>query len=96
MSDGILRIVAGDEAALRIIVRQQRAEIDRLAAEADRLRMTDKEREAIGRQADWLESKSRQAVWVQQGQVPLAYQFSQEAATLRGLLARHTRETVAE
>jgi hypothetical protein len=47
MSDGILRIVAGDEAALRIIVRQQRAEIDRLAAQVERLQMTEDEHDAL-------------------------------------------------
>jgi hypothetical protein len=47
MSDGILRIVAGDEAALRIIVRQQRAEIDRLAAQVERLRITEDEHDAL-------------------------------------------------
>jgi hypothetical protein len=89
MSDGILRIVAGDEAALRIIVRQQRAEIDRLSAKVERLRMTQEERDAIERQADWIESRSRLA-----GEIWLQHLFSQEAATLRGLQARHARETV--
>jgi hypothetical protein len=80
MSDGILRIVAGDEAALRIIVRQQRAEIDRLAAEVERLRMRDEERDAIEDCADAAE----------------AYMNDDIAATLRALNDRHARETVGE
>jgi hypothetical protein len=59
MSDGILRIVAGDEAALRIIVRQQRAEIDRLAAEVERLRITEEEHDVL----DQARRLSDQWVW---------------------------------
>jgi hypothetical protein len=92
----LARDIVCDDGVATLCLHEAANEIDRLAAEVERLRITDAEREAIGRQADWLESKSRQAVWVQQGQVPLAYQFSQEAATLRGLQARHARETVGE
>jgi leucyl aminopeptidase (aminopeptidase T) len=51
--------------------------------EIDRLRLTDAEREAIDRQADWLAMQAQQA-----GDIHSADLRSQEAATLRGLLER--------
>ena len=49
----------------------------------ERLRLTDDERQAIKRQADWLAMKAQQA-----GDIHSAGLRSQEAATLRGLLER--------
>jgi hypothetical protein len=80
MSDGILRIVAGDEAALRIIVRQQRAEIDRLAAQVERLRMTDAEWQAMG----WAIRREMDAEWH-------SGQEFEMAVTLCGLRDRHAK-----
>jgi hypothetical protein len=51
--------------------------------EIERLRLTDEERQAIDRQADWLARKAQQA-----GDIHSADLRSQEAATLRGLLER--------
>jgi hypothetical protein len=51
--------------------------------EIDRLRLTDEERQAIDRQADWLARKAQEA-----GDIHSADLRSQEAATLRGLLER--------
>ena len=51
--------------------------------EIDRLRLTDEERQAIDRQADWLAMQTQQA-----GDIYSADLRSQEAATLRGLLER--------
>ena len=48
-----------------------------------RLRLTDEERQAIDRQADWLAMQTQQA-----GDIHSADLRSQEAATLRGLLKR--------
>jgi hypothetical protein len=98
MSDGIVRVVAGDESALRIIVRQQRAEIDRLAAEVERLRMTDKERDAIEAGAHALNQASATARpddrYSVRG-VPGSFRLLKQAAAIRWFLARHARETVA-
>ena len=51
--------------------------------EIERLRLTDQERQAIDRQADWLARKAQEA-----GDIHSADLRLQEAATLRGLLAR--------
>ena len=51
--------------------------------EIERLRLTDEERQAIDRQADWLAMQTQQA-----GDIHSADLRSQEAATLRGLLER--------
>ena len=51
--------------------------------EIDRLRLTDEERQAIDRQADWLAMQTQEA-----GDIHSADLRSQEAATLRGLLER--------
>ena len=51
--------------------------------EIERLRLTDDERQAIERQADWLARKAQEA-----GDIHSADLRSQEAATLRGLLER--------
>jgi hypothetical protein len=51
--------------------------------EIERLRLTDEERQAIERQADWLAMQTQQA-----GDIHSADLRSQEAATLRGLLKR--------
>ena len=51
--------------------------------EIERLRLTDEERQAIDRQADWLARKAQEA-----GDIHSADLRLQEAATLRGLLAR--------
>jgi hypothetical protein len=51
--------------------------------EIDRLRLTDEERQAIDRQADWLAMQAQEA-----GDIHSADLRSQEAATLRGLLER--------
>jgi hypothetical protein len=51
--------------------------------EIERLRLTDEERQAIDRQADWLAMQAQQA-----GDIHSADLRSQEAATLRGLLER--------
>ena len=51
--------------------------------EIERLRLTDEERQAIDRQADWLARKAQEA-----GDIHSADLRSQEAATLRGLLER--------
>jgi leucyl aminopeptidase (aminopeptidase T) len=51
--------------------------------EIDRLRLTDEERQAIDRQADWLARKAQEA-----GDIHSADLRLQEAATLRGLLER--------
>jgi hypothetical protein len=51
--------------------------------EIERLRLTDEERQAIERQADWLAMQAQQA-----GDIHSADLRSQEAATLRGLLER--------
>ena len=61
-------------------VTQSAADAD---AEIDRLRLTDKERKAIERQADWMARKAQEA-----GDIHSADLRSQEAATLRGLLER--------
>ena len=53
--------------------------------EIDRLRLTDEERQAIDRQADWLARKAQEA-----GDIHSADLRLQEAATLRGLLERTT------
>jgi hypothetical protein len=51
--------------------------------EIERLRLTAEERQAIDRQADWLAGAAQQA-----GDIHSADLRLQEAATLRGLLAR--------
>ena len=51
--------------------------------EIERLRLTDEERQAIDRQADWLAMQTQQA-----GDIHSADLRSQEAATLRALLER--------
>jgi hypothetical protein len=51
--------------------------------EIERLRLTDEERQAIDRQADWLARKAQEA-----GDIHSADLRLQEAATLRGLLER--------
>ena len=51
--------------------------------EIERLRLTDEERQAIDRQADWLARKAQEA-----GDIHSADLRLQEAATLRGLLKR--------
>jgi hypothetical protein len=51
--------------------------------EIERLRLTDEERQAIDRQADWLAMQAQEA-----GDIHSADLRSQEAATLRGLLER--------
>jgi hypothetical protein len=51
--------------------------------EIERLRLTDQERQAIDRQADWLAMQAQEA-----GDIHSADLRSQEAATLRGLLER--------
>jgi hypothetical protein len=51
--------------------------------EIERLRLTDDERQAIDRQADWMSMQAQQA-----GDIHSADLRSQEAATLRGLLER--------
>jgi leucyl aminopeptidase (aminopeptidase T) len=51
--------------------------------EIERLRLTDDERQAIDRQADWLAMQAQEA-----GDIHSADLRSQEAATLRGLLER--------
>jgi leucyl aminopeptidase (aminopeptidase T) len=51
--------------------------------EIERLRLTDDERQAIERQADWLARKAQEA-----GDIHSADLRLQEAATLRGLLER--------
>ena len=51
--------------------------------EIERLRLTDAERHAIERQADWMSMQAHQA-----GDIHSADLRSQEAATLRGLLER--------
>ena len=51
--------------------------------EIERLRLTDDERQAIERQADWMSMQAQQA-----GDIHSADLRSQEAATLRGLLER--------
>ena len=51
--------------------------------EIERLRLTDEERQAIERQADWMSMQAQQA-----GDIHSADLRSQEAATLRGLLER--------
>ena len=63
--------------------RRQFCEIQDLEAEIDRLRLTDEERQAIDRQADWLARKAQEA-----GDIHSADLRLQEAATLRGLLER--------
>jgi hypothetical protein len=51
--------------------------------EIERLRLTDQERQAIERQADWMSMQTQEA-----GDIHSADLRSQEAATLRGLLER--------
>ena len=51
--------------------------------EIERLRLTDEERQAIERQADWMAMQTQEA-----GDIHSADLRSQEAATLRGLLER--------
>ena len=51
--------------------------------EIERLRLTDEERQAIDRQADWLAMQAQEA-----GDIHSADLRSQEAATLRALLER--------
>jgi hypothetical protein len=51
--------------------------------EIERLRLTDEERQAIDRQADWLAMQAQEA-----GDIHSADLRSQEAGTLRGLLER--------
>jgi leucyl aminopeptidase (aminopeptidase T) len=51
--------------------------------EIERLRLTDEERQAIDRQAEWLAMQTQEA-----GDIHSADLRSQEAATLRGLLER--------
>jgi hypothetical protein len=51
--------------------------------EIERLRLTDEERQAIDRQADWMSMQAQEA-----GDIHSADLRSQEAATLRGLLER--------
>jgi hypothetical protein len=51
--------------------------------EIERLRLTDEERQAIERQAEWLAMQTQEA-----GDIHSADLRSQEAATLRGLLER--------
>jgi hypothetical protein len=51
--------------------------------EIERLRLTDEERQAIERQADWMAMQAQEA-----GDIHSADLRSQEAATLRGLLER--------
>ena len=51
--------------------------------EIERLRLTDEERQAIERQADWMSMQAQHA-----GDIHSADLRSQEAATLRGLLER--------
>lgn len=56
---------------------------DAAVAEIERLRLTDEEREAVSRQADFLEAKSRSAA-----EINVAHLLSQDAAALRSLLER--------
>ena len=51
--------------------------------EIERLRLTDDERQAIERQADWMSMQAQQS-----GDIHSADLRSQEATTLRGLLER--------
>ena len=51
--------------------------------EIERLRLTDEERQAIERQADWMSMQAQEA-----GDIHSADLRSQEAAALRGLLER--------
>ena len=61
----------------------ERCMIHRLARALEDARLTDEERQAIKRQADWLAMQAQQA-----GDIHSADLRLQEAATLRGLLAR--------
>ena len=63
--------------------RHERCMIHRLARALEAARLTDEERQAIDRQADWLARKAQEA-----GDIHSADLRSQEAATLRGLLER--------
>ena len=64
-------------------VTDQTNRIAALEDEIERLRLTDEERQAIERQADWMSMQAQQA-----GDIHSADLRSQEAATLRGLLER--------
>ena len=63
--------------------RHERCMIHRLAKTLEAARLTDAERQAIDRQADWLVMQAQEA-----GDIHSADLRSQEAATLRGLLER--------
>lgn len=71
----------GREAADEIT--RLRAQLEQAAAEIARLRLTDAEREAVGRQARSLERDAERS-----GMIGLQEMLVQEAATLRGLLER--------
>ena len=68
---------AGESASLLLYC------VTHAADEIERLRLTDEERQAIDRQADWLAMQTQEA-----GDIHSADLRSQEAATLRGLLER--------
>ena len=68
---------AGESASLLLYC------VTHAAYEIERLRLTDEERQAIDRQADWLAMQAQEA-----GDIHSADLRSQEAATLRGLLKR--------
>ena len=63
--------------------RHERCMIHRLARALEAARLTNEERQAIERQADWMSMQAQQA-----GDIHSADLRSQEAATLRGLLER--------
>ena len=63
--------------------RHERCMIHRLARALEAARLTDKERKAIERQADWMARKAQEA-----GDIHSAALRLQESATLRGLLER--------
>jgi hypothetical protein len=79
-----LRILARDivceDGVATLCLHEAANEIDRLAAQVERLRMTEEERDAIADCADAAE----------------AYGNDDIAATLRALSDRHARETVGE
>ena len=66
-------------------VREREAAVllEEACGEIERLRLTDDERQAIERQADWMSMQAQQS-----GDIHSADLRSQEAATLRGLLER--------
>jgi hypothetical protein len=81
-----LRILARDihceDGVATLCLHEAANEIDRLAAEMERLRMTDKERDAMEFFAD--------LPWAKESDNAV------EAEAIRGFLARHARETVGE